>query len=269
MAQIHATAVIEPGAKIGADVEIGPFCVVGPEVELDDRVRLHSHVVVEGKTAIGAGCEIYPFSSIGHSPQDQKYRGETSRLTIGEDTVIREHVTINPGTEGGGLLTSVGSHCLIMVGAHIAHDCRIGDHVILVNNATLAGHVTVEDHVIVGGLSAIHQFVRIGAGAFIGGMSGVERDVIPFGMAIGNRAVLGGLNLVGLKRRKLPREQIHGLRQAYRALFAEEGTLMERCETVEAEFADNPLVAQVIAFIRSNSDRSFCVPAHGATQDQD
>jgi UDP-N-acetylglucosamine acyltransferase len=269
MVQIHATAVVDPKAELGADVTVGPFCVLGPQAELGDRVKLHSHVVVAGDTRLGAGCEVYPFASIGHNPQDQKYRGEASRLEIGEATVIRENVTINPGTEGGGLLTKIGSHCLLMVSAHVAHDCQLGDHVILVNAATLAGHVTLGDHVIVGGLSAIHQFVRVGKGAFIGGMSGVERDVIPYGMAIGNRASLAGLNLVGLKRQKRPRQQIHELRQAYRALFAEEGTLIERCAKVEAEFGANPLVSDIVGFIRSDSDRSFCVPNHGAAQDQD
>lgn len=268
MADIHATAVVDPEAKLGSDVTVGPFCVIGPDVELGKGVKLHSHIAVAGRTTIGADCEVYPFASIGHSPQDQKYRGEESRLEIGERTIIRENVTINPGTEGGGLLTSIGADCLVMVGAHIAHDCRVGNHVILVNAATLAGHVVLGDHVIVGGLSAIHQFVRVGQGAFIGGMSGIVADVIPYGMAIGNRASLSGLNLVGLKRRKVPREQIHELRQAYRALFAEEGTLAERTAKVDAEFGTNPLVAEILDFIRSDSDRSFCVPNHGAAPNQ-
>lgn len=268
MALIHPTAVVDPNAQLGADVEIGPFCLVGPQVKLADRVILHSHVVLAGDTSIGAGTAIFPFTSIGHSPQDLKYQGEQSRIEIGENNVIREHVTINPGTEGGGLVTRIGSHCLIMVGAHIAHDCRIGDHVILVNNATLAGHVTLQDHVIVGGLSAIHQFVRVGTGGFVGGVSGVERDVIPYGMAMGNRASLAGLNLVGLKRRQIPREQIHELRQAYRELFAEEGTLQERSEKVRQAYAGNPLIAEIVEFIQSASDRQFCVPSHGQPSEQ-
>lgn len=265
MANIHATAVVDPNASLGDGVEIGPFCLVGPEVALGDGVVLHSHAVIVGRTALGDGCQVFPFASLGHIPQDQKYQGERSRLIVGDHTIIREHVTINPGTEGGGLVTRIGSHCLLMVGAHVAHDCQIGDHVILVNNATLGGHVLVHDHAILGGLCALHQFVRIGAYAFVGGMSGVEKDVIPFGMVIGNRAHLSGLNIVGLKRHGFPRERIHELRQAYRMLFATEGTLMERLEDVEKTFAANPLVQQIVDFIKSRSDRSFCVPNNNAS----
>jgi UDP-N-acetylglucosamine acyltransferase len=260
MANIHATAVVDPNAELGANATIGPFCIVGPEVRIGDGAVLHSHVVVTGRSTIGEGCEIFPFASIGHIPQDQKYQGEASSLEIGPRTVVREHVTINPGTEAGGLVTRVGADCLLMVGAHVAHDCQIGDRVILVNNATLAGHVTVGDHAILGGLCAVHQFVRIGAYGFVGGMSGVEKDVIPFGMVLGNRAHLSGLNIVGLKRHGFPRESIHELRQAYRMLFASEGTLMERLEDVENMFSANPLVRQIVEFIKSHSDRSFCVP---------
>jgi UDP-N-acetylglucosamine acyltransferase len=260
MANIHATAVVDPNAELGAGVEIGPFCVVGPHVTFGDGVILYSNAVVTGQTTFGGGCQVFPFASIGHIPQDQKYHGEASSIEIGQKTVIREHVTINPGTEGGGMVTRIGSHCLLMVGAHIAHDCQIGDHVILVNNATLAGHVTVGDHAIVGGLSAVHQFVRIGAHAFVGGMSGITADVIPFGMAVGNRAALAGLNVVGLRRQGFPREQIHELRQAYRMLFSSEGTLMERLEDMENMFSANSLAQQIIEFIKTHSDRSFCVP---------
>ena len=260
MANIHATAVVDPKAELGSNVIIGPFCIVGPEVTLGDDVVLHSHDVIVGRSTIGEGCQIFPFASIGHVPQDQKYRGEASRLEIGPRTVIRENVTINPGTEGGGLVTRIGSDCLIMVGAHVAHDCQVGNHVILVNNATLAGHVTVGDHAILGGLCAVHQFVRIGAYGFVGGMSGVEKDVIPFGMVIGNRAYLAGLNLVGLKRQGFPRDEIHELRQAYRMLFASEGTLMERLDDVDQMFPSNTLVREIVEFIKSHSDRSFCVP---------
>ncbi len=265
MANIHATAVVDPGAELGAGVEIGPFCVVGPQVRLGDGVVLQSHVAVVGRTTIGEACQIFPFASIGHIPQDQKYHGEKSSLEIGSHTVIREHVTINPGTEGGGGVTRVGSNCLLMVGAHIAHDCQLADHVIMVNNATLAGHVTVGEHAILGGLCAVHQFVRIGAHSFVGGMSGVENDLIPYGMALGNRAVLAGLNIVGLKRHGFPREQIHELRQAYRMLFASEGTLMERLEDVDKMFPSNVLVQSIVSFIRDQSDRSLCVPRNGST----
>ncbi len=269
MANIHATALVDKNAKLGARVEVGPFCVVGPDVSLGDGVVLHSHVAVAGHTSLGEDCKVFPFASVGHAPQDQKYHGEPSRLEVGARTVIRENVTLNPGTEGGGMLTSIGSDCLLMVGVHVAHDCRVGDHVILVNNATLAGHVSVGDHAILGGLCAVHQFVRVGAYGFVGGMSGVEKDVIPFGMVLGNRAHLSGLNIVGLKRARFPREQIHELRQAYRMLFASEGTLKERLEDVDKMFQENPLVRQIVEFITSHSDRSFCVPDNVPAASQD
>lgn len=260
MAKIHPSAIVEDGATLGAEVEVGPFCVVGPDVVLGDGVKLVSHVAVAGKTRIGERSVIYPFASIGHVPQDLKYHGEESRVEIGARTTIREQVTINPGTEGGGMVTSVGDDCLLMVGAHVAHDCRVGDHVILVNNATLAGHVHVGDHAILGGLSAVHQFVRIGPHSFLGGLSGLENDLIPYGSAIGDRARLGGLNIVGLKRRGFERDSIHKLRAAYRMLFSEEGTLMERVEDVAAMFADEQLVVDVVDFIRAGGDRRVCMP---------
>jgi len=265
MANIHATALVDPSAKLGANVEIGPFCVVGPHAELGDGVVLHAHVVINGRTTIGEKTKVYPFAALGHPPQDIKYHDEPSRITIGANTLIREHVTIHPGTETGKMATKVGSNCFLMIGAHIAHDCQIGDNVTLVNNATLGGHVSIGDGAIIGGLSAIHQYVRIGSYAFVGGMTGIGADLIPFGMAIGNRANLSGLNIVGLRRRGFPREQIHELRQAYRMLFSTEGTLKERLEDVEALFSKNPLVKQVIDFMKSESDRSFCVPNNVAT----
>ena len=201
MTEIHPTAIVEPGARLGEGVVIGPYCCVGGKVELGDGVRLHSHVVVAGKTTIGPNTQIYPFASIGHPPQDLKYKGEESELVIGANNVIREHATMNPGTAGGGLITRIGDNCLFMVGAHVAHDCDIASNVILANNATLAGHVAVDEFAILGGLSAIHQFCRIGRHAMIGGMSGVENDVIPYGSVTGNRARLEGLNIVGLRRR--------------------------------------------------------------------
>jgi UDP-N-acetylglucosamine acyltransferase len=260
---IHPTAVIAEGARLGEDVAIGPFCVVGPQVQLASGVRLHSHVVIDGRTEIGSQTQIFPFASIGTIPQDKKFQGEESRLVIGARNVIREHVTMNPGTQGGGGVTQIGNDGLFLAGSHVAHDCRIGDHVILVNNATLAGHCDVGDFVIMGGLSAVHQHVRIGEHAFIGGMSGVENDVIPFGSVIGNRAHLGGLNLVGLKRRNFPRDQIHALRAAYRMLFTDEGTLKDRVEQVAQAYPDQPLVRQVVEFIRAGSDRAFCTPRPG------
>jgi UDP-N-acetylglucosamine acyltransferase len=264
MANIHATAVVDPSAKLGTNVEIGPFCVIGPDVELGDGVVVHSHAVITGRTTLGPECKVFPFASIGQAPQDVKFHGEPSTLTIGAKTIIREHATLNPGTEGGHMSTKVGSNCLLMIGAHVAHDCEVGDSVTLVNGATLGGHVTIGDGAIIGGLSAVHQFVRIGAYAFIGGMSGITADVIPFGMAIGNRANLCGLNIVGLKRKRFPRDQIHELRQAYRMLFSTEGTLKERLEDVESMFSTNPLTKQVIEFIKTQSDRQFCVPNNAA-----
>lgn len=260
MTDIHATAVVAPEAEIGEGVKIGPYCIVGPNAQLDDGVELLSHVVVEGHTHIGAHSRIFPFSSLGHQPQDLKFKGEVSRLVIGANNIVREHVTMNPGTEGGGLVTKVGNNCLFMVGAHVAHDCQLGDHIILVNNATLAGHVEIEDFAIVGGLSAVHQFVRIGRHAMIGGMTGVTQDVIPYGSVTGNRAKLEGLNLVGLKRRNFDRETIHALRQAYRLIFAQEGTMAERLDDVANLFGDNQPIMEIVEFIRSDSSRSICQP---------
>jgi len=264
MPDIHPTAVVDAGANIADTVSIGPYCVIGPDVELQDRVELLSHVVVQGRTQVGPDTRIFPFASIGTIPQDLKYRGEPSKLVIGSNNTIREHVTINPGTERGGMLTRVGNDCLLMVGAHVAHDCLLGDHVIMANNATLAGHVTVGDYAIVGGLSAVHQFVRIGAHAMVGGMSGVEFDVIPYGSVLGDRARLCGLNLVGLKRRGFSKDDIDGLRKAYRMLFAEEGTIRERVEDVASEFSDSALVNDVLEFIRAvisaESKRSLTQP---------
>jgi UDP-N-acetylglucosamine acyltransferase len=197
MAGIHSTAIVSSKATIGKDVQIGPFCVIGADVVLGDGVVLRSHVVVEGRTRVGPGTEIFPFASIGHCPQDLKYAGEPSELVIGANNTIREYVTMNPGTTGGGMVTTVGDGGLFMVGVHVAHDCRIGDRVIMANNATLAGHVIIEDDAIIGGLAAVHQYVRIGRRAMVGGMSGVEHDVIPFGLVMGDRATLNGLNVIG------------------------------------------------------------------------
>lgn len=257
---IHGTAIIEPGAVLGEEVEVGPYSIVGSRVRLGNGVRLHSHVVVGGDTTIGEGTQIFPFASVGLAPQDRKYHGEDSRLEIGRNCVIREHVTINPGTAGGGSLTRIGDDCLLLVAAHVAHDCIVGNNVTMVNHATLAGHCRIADHVILGGLSAVHQFVRIGENAFVGGMSGVENDVIPFGSVIGNRASLGGLNIVGLTRRGFAREEIHTLRRAYRMLFAPEGTLRERLADVAEEFAGEANVQKIVDFIREGGDRAISTP---------
>jgi UDP-N-acetylglucosamine acyltransferase len=260
MPQIHPTAVIEPGARLDETVSIGPYCVIGPEVELGGRVELAAHVVVAGRTTIGAETRIFPFASIGHQPQDLKFKGEKSRLVIGRRNIIREHVTMNPGTTGGGMVTRIGDGCLFMVGAHVAHDCTLGDNVIMANNATLAGHVAIGDFAFLGGLSAVHQFVRIGKHAMIGGITGVERDVIPYGQVVGDRARLVGLNIVGLQRRGFSREQIQGLRIAYQMLFGEAGTLAERVDEVAKQFPDIEPVRDVIDFIRSDSQRGLCRP---------
>ncbi len=263
MSEIHPTAIIDNKAKIAENVTIGPYSIIGPDVELGTGVKLHSHVVIEGRTTIGEHTEIYPFASIGHQPQDLKYKGEPSRLAIGSHCVIREHVTMNPGTEAGGLLTSVGDRCFIMVAVHVAHDCRIGNDVVLVNNVTLAGHCSIGDHVIMAGLSGAHQFVRIGEHAFVGGMTGLENDLIPFGMAIGNRAHLAGLNLVGMKRRGFSREQIHSVRGAFKILFSGEGNLKHRLPDVETEFSNDPHVMKIVNFIRKGGERAICTPRQG------
>jgi UDP-N-acetylglucosamine acyltransferase len=260
MAEIHPTAIVESSAKLGTRVRVGPYCVVGANVELGDGVDLVSHVVVAGHTTIGAETRVYPFASLGHPPQDLKYRGEPTRLVIGGHNVIREHVTMNPGTAGGGMLTHVGSHGLFMIGVHVAHDCHVGDNVVMANNATLGGHVHIGDYAVLGGMCAIHQFVRIGRYAMIGGMSGVEADVIPFGSVMGDRARLSGLNIVGLKRRSFSREEIHALRTAYRLLFAQEGTMAERLTDVAGIYKDNIAVNELLEFIRQDSTRGICQP---------
>ena len=260
MADVHPSAVVASEATLAESVKVGPFCVVGPNVELEEEVVLHSHVVVEGRTRVGARTQIFPFASIGHQPQDLKYGGEASKVEIGSDTVIREHVTINPGTKGGQMKTVVGDGCMLMVGAHVAHDCILGDRVILVNNATLGGHVVIGDNTIVGGLAAIHQFVRIGRDAMIGGMSGVENDVIPYGMVMGDRASLNGLNLIGMKRRGHERGDITALQEAYKRLFADEGNFAERLDEVGAEESDSPPVRDVLTFIQGESSRGLLHP---------
>ena len=216
---IHDSSIIDKRAKISKGVKIGPFCYVGPNVELKENVELVSHVHIEGYTSIGKGSKIFPFASIGSSPQDLKYKGEATTIKIGKNCKIREYVTINPGTNGGGKITSVGDNCLLMIGTHIAHDCRIGNNVIFANHSTLAGHVIVEDNVVVGALSAIHQFCRIGEGAMIGGMSGVTADVIPFSTVMGNRAKLSGINILGLKRRNIKKKEISEFRKIFKYIF--------------------------------------------------
>ena len=260
MAEVHATAIVDPQARLGDGVKIGPYCVVGSRVDLGADVVLHSHVVVEGRTEVGARTQIYPFASIGHRPQDMKYTGEPSELIVGTDNMVREHVTMNPGTKGGGMVTRIGNHCLFMMGAHVAHDCTIGDRVIMANNATLAGHVTIEEGAIIGGLSAVHQFVRIGRHAMVGGMSGVEHDVIPYGMVVGERAWLQGLNIIGLKRHGFARADIQVMSEAYAMLFDRDDTLAERVERVARELGRAAGVSEIVDFVRAQSARALCRP---------
>ncbi len=263
MTDIHPTAVIDPAASIAEDVTIGPYCTIGPDVELSPGVRLESHVVIGGRTRIGVNCHIFPFASIGLPPQDLKYRGEPSELIVGRNNIIREYVTMNPGTQAGGMVTRVGNDGLFMMSVHVAHDCTVGDHVIMANNATLGGHVVVGEYAILGGLVAVHQFVRIGRHAMVGGMSGVEQDVIPYGSVMGDRAHLCGLNVIGLKRRGFSRDDIHALRRAYRLLFAHEGTMVERLVDVSQLFPDNEAVMDIVKFMSSDSARAVCQPKDG------
>lgn len=260
-ATLHPTAVVEPGATIGAGCQIGPFCVIGPDVVLAENVTLHSHVAVAGITSIGAGTTIFPFASIGHAPQDLKYRGERTRLVIGERNRIREHATMNPGTEGGGGETRIGNDNLFMMSIHVGHDCILGNNIIMANNASLGGHCVIEDGVVMGALCGVHQFVRLGRGAMIGGLAAVVADVIPYGSVTGDRAHLAGLNLTGLKRAKVERAQIHGLRAAFADLFEGEGSLQDRALSAGERHAGNPLVEDVVRFITAESSRSFTVPA--------
>ena len=260
MPGIHPTAIVSPEATIAKHVDIGPFCVVGPHVQLHEGVRLVSHVCVEGHTQVGEGTIIYPFASIGLPPQDLKYKGENSRLIIGKNNIIREYVTMQPGTEGGAMETRVGDGCLFMAGTHVAHDCKVGSHVIMANYATLACHVEVGDHAIIGGLVGIHQFARVGHHAIIGRLSPVDGDVIPYGSIKGDRAYLNGLNLVGLKRRGFSREEIDMLRKANRMLFAQEGTLSERLADTESTFETIPAVRELVDFVGNESKCGLCLP---------
>ena len=260
MSAIHPTAVVEDGAVLGDGVEIGPYCMVGGQVTLGAGTKLVSHVVIAGHTRLGEECMVYPFASLGHPPQHLKYQGEDVRLIIGDHTVIREHVTMNPGTPMGRGQTVVGTHGFFMAGSHVAHDSIVGNHVIFANNATIGGHVEVGDHVMLGGLCAVHQFSRIGAQAFVGGMAGLEGDLIPFGSCMGNRAYLAGLNIVGMKRRGFSRETIHQVRNAYRLLFAQEGTFQERLADVADLFKDAPQVMEIVSFVRADSSRPLCGP---------
>ncbi len=264
MARIHTTAIVEDGATLGADVEIGPFSLVGSKVRLDDGVRLLSHVVVVGNTEIGARCVVHPHAVLGGGPQYRGDAGEGARLAIGSDCIVREHVTMNVGSAKGGGLTQIGRSGYFMAYSHIAHDCHIGDGVTFANSVALGGHVTIEDGANIGGLAAIQQFCRIGRNAFVGGVTGVPDDVIPYGLAWGDHARLEGLNLIGLKRKGIPRERIHAIRAAFRAIFFGAGAFTARaCEAGE-RWKDVPEVGEIVAFILADAKRPICMPSRAS-----
>jgi UDP-N-acetylglucosamine acyltransferase len=257
---IDPTARVADGARIGDSVEIGPYCIVGPQVELERGVRLLSHVNVTGVTTIGEETIVYPFSSLGTPPQSVHYKGGPTRLVIGANCELREGVTMNTGTEAGGGITSIGERCSFMVGSHVGHDCRVGNNVTLANNTVLGGHVEVGDFTFLGGHVAIHQFVRIGEGVMMAGMSAARDDIIPFGFALGQTGALVGLNIVGLRRRGVTKAEMHRIRRAYRSLFFVEGRIADRIEAVAREFADDPVVGKMIAFIRAGGKRPLMRP---------
>ncbi len=258
---INKSSFIDENANIEKNVKIGPFCFIGKNVNIGKNCHIHNHVSISGNITIGENTEIFPFASIGSSPQDLKYKGEVSTVQIGKNCKIREYVTINPGTKGGGKITSVGNNCLLMIGTHIAHDCRIGNNVIFANHSTLAGHVIVEDNVVVGALSAIHQFCRIGEGAMIGGMSGVTADVIPFSTVMGNRAKLSGINILGLKRRNTKKNEILEFRKTFKYIFFNKDyTFRDRVSKVIKNKNNNSIVSKLLKFLQNHSDRSYCMP---------
>ena len=256
---IHKTSIIDSRAKIADNVEIGPFCIIGPMVEIKSNTTIHSHVNISGKTIIGKENKIYSFSCIGSHPQDLKYNNEETELIIGNNNTIREYVTINPGTIGGGGKTIIGNKCLFMISSHVAHDCIVGNNVIIANNVPLGGHTIIEDNVVIGGNSAVQQYTRIGKMAMIGGMTGVLHDVIPYGLATGNRNTLQGLNLIGLRRAKFENKDILSLSDAYKKIFATKN-LTENINKLDKSFQENPLVRNVIEFITKDKKRSICTP---------
>ena len=256
---IHKSSIIHSKAKVSSKAKIGPFCYIGENVSLDEGIELISNVHIEGNTKIGKNTKIFPFASIGTQPQDLKFKGEKNNLVIGQNNIIREYVTINPGTEGGGGSTKIGNNCLLMISSHVAHDCNVGNNVIIANNVPLGGHVTIEDSVVIGGNSAVQQFTRIGKMAMIGGMTGVLHDVIPYGLSTGNRNSLQGLNLIGLRRAKFENKDILGLSEAYKEIFASKN-IYENISKLNGSFQDNPLVKNVIDFITKDKKRSICTP---------
>ena len=256
---IHKTAIVDPKAKISLNVDIGAYTVIGPNVEIAENTVIHSHVSISGNTKIGKQNKIYPFASIGNDPQDLKYNGEKTKLIIGDKNTIREYVTINTGTTGGGQETKIGNNCLFMISSHVAHDCLVGNNVIIANNVPLGGHAIIEDNVVIGGNSAVQQFTRIGKMAMIGGMTGVLHDVIPYGLSIGNRNFLQGLNLIGLRRAKFNNKEILGLSEAYKKIFSTKN-LTKNIITLNDSYKDNPLVKNVINFISKDKKRPICTP---------
>ena len=256
---IHKTAIVDPKAKISANVNIGPYSIIGPNVEIGEDTDINSHVSIAGYTKIGKKNKIYPFASIGNNPQDLKYNGEKSYLEIGDSNTIREYVSINPGTDGGGGLTKIGNNCLFMVSSHVAHDCVIGDNVVAVNNVAIGGHVQIDDNAIIGGNSAIHQYIRIGKFAMIGGICAVIRDVIPYGLVHGNRSVLQGINLIGLRRNNIPNQEIALLSKAYKEIFKSKN-LSENLKNLSEEFKENDLVIEILKFIQKDKKRPICTP---------
>ena len=256
---IHATSIIDKNAKISKTAKIGPYTIIGPNVEIGDGAEIHSHVNITGNTQIGAGTKIFPFASIGTQPQDLKYKGEKNSLVIGKKNIIREYVTINPGTQGGRTITKIGDNCLFMISSHVAHDCQIGNNVAIANNVPLGGHVIIGDSVIIGGNSAVQQFTRIGRLAMVGGMTGVLKDVIPFGLSFGNRNYLKGINLIGLRRNKYENKTIIELDEAYKKIFSSKN-LQENLSKINGEFKDNKLVQEVTEFISNDKKRPICSP---------
>ena len=256
---IHKTAIVDPKAKISLNVDIGAYTVIGPNVEIAENTVIHSHVSISGNTKIGKQNKIYPFASIGNDPQDLKYNGEKTKLIIGDKNTIREYVTINTGTIGGGQETKIGNNCLFMISSHVAHDCLVGNNVIIANNVPLGGHAIIEDNVVIGGNSAVQQFTRIGKMAMIGGMTGVLHHVIPYGLSIGNRNFLQGLNLIGLRRAKFNNKEILGLSEAYKKIFSTKN-LTKNIITLNDSYKDNPLVKNVINFISKDKKRPICTP---------
>ncbi len=256
---IHKTAIIDKKAKISENAIVGPYSIVGPYVQIAEGTEVQSHVNITGNTIIGSNTKIFPFASIGTSPQDLKYKDEQTKLEIGRNNIIREHVTINTGTDGGGGITKIGSNNLIMIGAHIAHDCMIGNNVVIANSAAIAGHVQISDDVIIGGNCGIQQFTRIGRMAMIGGMSGVSRDVIPYGLSFGNRNYLEGINLVGLRRKKVSNKEILALSEAYKEIFKTK-SLHENLAKLNETLKINTYVKEVIDFINHDKKRPICTP---------